>query len=48
MSYLIIAFNNAVQQLIESETRTSDPILKDLVVAHLKERGFYVRVREEG
>jgi len=48
MSYLIIAYNNAVQQLIESGTRTSDPVLRDVIVANLKERGFYVRVREEG
>ncbi len=48
MSYKIIAFNNAIQKLIESETRTTDEILKDIIVANLESRGFYVTVKEEG
>lgn len=48
MSYFIVAFNNAHHKIIESETRTSDKILKDIIVQNLEARGYYVTVREEG
>lgn len=43
MTYFITAYNNASQRLIESETRTTDPVLADVIAAHLEARGFYVR-----
>ena len=43
MTYFITAFNNARQMVIESETRTSDPEIADMVEKNLKARGFYVR-----
>lgn len=48
MSYFIIAFNNPHHKIIESETRTSDKELKDIIVANLTDRGYYVTVKEEG
>lgn len=43
MTYFITAFNNARQMIIESETRTSDPMIADIIEGNLKARGFYVR-----
>lgn len=48
MTYFVTAYNNPRQMIIESETRTSDPTIADLVEANLKARGFHVRRWAEG
>lgn len=43
MTYFVTAYNNRRQMIIESETRTSDPVIADLVELSYKARGFHVR-----
>lgn len=43
MTYFITAYNNSRNMLIESESRTSDLGIADMIEKALKDRGFYVR-----
>ncbi len=48
MTITIIAHTNDLARLIVSETRTTDADIAALVVAHLKQEGFYVTETHEG
>lgn len=47
MAYTIVALTNDKAQLIVNETRTTDKMIADMVIANLKERGYKVIVKEE-
>ena len=48
MTYFITALTNNNARLIESESRTTDEAIKDMIVVALEARGFIVTVRAEG